>query len=100
MAFGMRRWSNQPPALTPDVVEKELTIIGLVGIGDPIRKEAAEAIALCHSAGIATTMITGDHPVTANAIAKELGILDKEGQRLGDWRGPGEGDRATTGCRG
>ena len=80
LAFGMRRWSTPPPALTPDVVEKDLTIIGLVGIGDPIRKEAAEAIGICHGAGIATTMITGDHPVTANAIAKELGILDKEGR--------------------
>jgi Ca2+-transporting ATPase len=80
LAFGMRRWSTQPPALTPDVVEKDLTIIGLAGIGDPIRKEAAEAIGICHSAGIATTMITGDHPVTANAVAKELGILDKEGR--------------------
>jgi Ca2+-transporting ATPase len=61
-------------------VEKDLTVIGLVGIGDPIRKEATEAIGICHSAGIATTIITGDHPVTANAVAKELGILDKEGR--------------------
>ena len=92
LAFGMRRWSTQPPALTPDVVEKDLTIIGLVGIGDPIRKEAAEAIGICHGAGIATTMITGDHPVTANAVAKELGILDNRRPHL-DRRGPGESDR-------
>jgi P-type Ca2+ transporter type 2C len=78
LALGMRRWSTQPPALTPEVVEKDLTIIGLVGIGDPIRPEVAEAIGICHSAGIITTMITGDHPVTANAVAKELGILDNE----------------------
>jgi Ca2+-transporting ATPase len=78
LAFGMRQWGTQPPNLTPDVVEKGLTIIGLVGIGDPIRKEAAEAIGICHGAGIATTMITGDHPVTANAVARELGMVDKE----------------------
>jgi Ca2+-transporting ATPase len=77
LAFAMRRWSAQPVALVPDGIEKDLTIIGLVGIGDPIRKEAAEAIATCHRAGIATTMITGDHPSTAKAVAKELGILDQ-----------------------
>ena len=77
LAFGMRRWRAQPVELTPDAVEKDLTFIGLVGIGDPIRKEAAEAIEMSRRAGIATTMITGDHPVTAKAVAKELGILDK-----------------------
>jgi P-type Ca2+ transporter type 2C len=78
LAFGMRRWRAHPVELTPDAVEKDLTFIGLVGIGDPIRKEAAEAIEMSRRAGIATTMITGDHPVTAKAVAKELGILDKD----------------------
>jgi P-type Ca2+ transporter type 2C len=78
LAFGMRHWRAQPVELTPDAVEKDLTFIGLVGIGDPIRKEAAEAIEMSRRAGIATTMITGDHPVTAKAVAKELGILDKD----------------------
>ena len=78
LAFGMRRWREQPVELTPDAVEKDLTFIGLVGIGDPIRKEAAEAIEISRRAGISTTMITGDHPVTAKAVAKELGILDKD----------------------
>ena len=78
LAFGMRRWREQPVELTPDAVEKDLTFIGLVGIGDPIRKEAAEAIEISRRAGITTTMITGDHPVTAKAVAKELGILDKD----------------------
>jgi Ca2+-transporting ATPase len=80
LAFGMRRWSAQPVTLSPEVVEQELTVIGLVGIGDPSRPEAAEAIATCHRAGIETTMITGDHPVTATAVARELGILGKEGR--------------------
>jgi P-type Ca2+ transporter type 2C len=80
LALAMRRWSEQPVDLVPDVVEKDLTIIGLVGIGDPIRKEAAEAIQTCHRAGIATTMITGDHPSTAKAVSIELGILDQNGR--------------------
>ena len=81
LAFGMRRWSAQPVNLSPGAVEKDLTIIGLVGIGDPIRKEAAEAIETCQRAGITTVMITGDHPVTARAIAKDLGML-REGQSV------------------
>lgn len=75
LTFAMRRWPTIPVDLIPEAVEKDLTIIGLVGIGDPIRKEAAEAIATCRQAGITTIMITGDHPMTARAIAKELGIL-------------------------
>jgi Ca2+-transporting ATPase len=75
LAFGMRRWRAQPVEVTPAAVENDLTFIGLVGIGDPVRKEAAEAIEVSRRAGITTTMITGDHPVTAKAVAKELGIL-------------------------
>jgi Ca2+-transporting ATPase len=51
------------------------TLLGLIGIADPPRSEAIEAIAAAHAAGITTVMITGDHPVTARAIARELGIL-------------------------
>jgi Ca2+-transporting ATPase len=80
LAFGMRRFRAQPPDVIPDVVEKDLSLIGLVGIGDPIRKEVAEAIEVCRHAGIMTTMITGDHPVTAKAVAQQLGILDAEGR--------------------
>jgi Ca2+-transporting ATPase len=75
LAFGMRRWPAKPVDLTPEAVEKDLTIIGLVGIGDPIRKEAAAAIETCRRAGITTVMITGDHPATAKAIGNELGLL-------------------------
>jgi P-type Ca2+ transporter type 2C len=53
---------------------KELTLIAMVGIVDPPRAEAKDAIAKCHSAGIQVRMITGDHAVTAAAIGKELGI--------------------------
>ncbi|MBM3683206.1 MAG: cation-translocating P-type ATPase [Actinobacteria bacterium] len=55
-------------------IEDELTVLGLVGIIDPPRTEARDAIARCTSAGIRTVMITGDHPLTATAIAEDLGI--------------------------
>jgi Ca2+-transporting ATPase len=56
--------------------EQELDLLGLIGIADPPRQEAIEAIAAARAAGIRTVMITGDHPATAAAIARELGILD------------------------
>jgi len=55
--------------------EQNLELVGLVGIADPPRTEAIEAVAAARVAGITTVMITGDHPVTAHAIARELGIL-------------------------
>ncbi len=53
---------------------KDLTLLAMVGIVDPPRNEAKDAIAKCHSAGIQVRMITGDHAVTAAAIGRELGI--------------------------
>jgi len=55
--------------------EKDLRLLGLIGIADPPRTEAIEAVAAARAAGIRTVMITGDHPVTARAIARELGIV-------------------------
>jgi Ca2+-transporting ATPase len=60
----------------PEVIEQELTFLGLVGLQDPPRAEAFEAVQRCKRAGIRTVMITGDHPDTAGAIARELGILE------------------------
>jgi Ca2+-transporting ATPase len=57
--------------------ETGMTFLGLAGMIDPPRQEAKEAIARCHNAGIRVAMITGDHPVTAEAIARELGLLRK-----------------------
>lgn len=53
------------------------TLLGLIGIADPPRREAIEAISAARAAGVTTVMITGDHPVTAHAIADELGILSQ-----------------------
>jgi Ca2+-transporting ATPase len=55
--------------------EEDMELLGLIGMADPPRVEAIAAVAAARSAGIRTVMITGDHPVTANAIARELGIL-------------------------
>ncbi|MCB1006523.1 MAG: cation-transporting P-type ATPase [Acidimicrobiales bacterium] len=62
--------------------EHDLTYLGCVGLADPPREEAAEAIARCRTAGVRTIMITGDHADTAAAIARELGIIDDKRQRV------------------
>ena len=63
-------------AVDADAVERDLTLLGLVGMQDPPRAEARDAVHRCKRAGIRTVMITGDHPDTARAIARELGILE------------------------
>jgi P-type Ca2+ transporter type 2C len=74
LALAMRPWTALPTDRTPETVERELTVLGLVAIMDPPREEAREAIQTCRSAGIVPVMITGDHPLTARAIARRLGI--------------------------
>lgn len=60
---------------TPASVGAGLTLLGLVGMIDPPRPEAKAAIQTCHEAGIRAVMITGDHPLTAEAVARELGLI-------------------------
>jgi Ca2+-transporting ATPase len=79
LAVACRRWQDIPDLNAPESVEAGLQFVGLVGLIDPPRAEAAAAVATCRSAGITPVMITGDHPATARAIARRLGILDGEG---------------------
>ena len=65
---------TSPEQLKAEQVERDLVFVGLTGMYDPPRAEAKEAIAKCRSAGIRVVMITGDHPHTAAAISRELGI--------------------------
>jgi magnesium-transporting ATPase (P-type) len=73
-------WLEDPPveagSLGPEDLPENLVILGLVGLLDPPRKEAIEAVRECHAGGIRVTMITGDHKITAAAIAKMLNIGD------------------------
>lgn len=78
LGIAMRKWDAPPAEMTPANVETELILVGLVGIMDPPREEVREAVALCKTAGIRPVMITGDHPITARAIARRLGILDDD----------------------
>jgi Ca2+-transporting ATPase len=73
-----------PEAAPSDYREESLVFAGLVGLIDPPRAEAKEAVRRCHAAGIRPVMITGDHPSTALAVARELGIA-REGDRV--WAG-------------
>ncbi len=78
LALAMRHWPKQPDNPQPAEVESNLILLGLVGIMDPPREEAKEAVAMCRTAGIIPVMITGDHPLTAEVIARRLGILNDE----------------------
>jgi len=69
--------NDSPDDLTAEFVERELVFIGLSGMYDPPRQEAKDAVARCRSAGIRVVMITGDHPQTAEAIAREIGIAEE-----------------------
>ena len=75
LAVAYKEIDTVPENPTSDELENGLTFMGLVGMIDPPRPEAKEAVAVCRKAGIKPVMITGDHVVTASAIAKELGIL-------------------------
>jgi len=75
LALATRRWPSLPAAVTSETVERDLTLLGFVGIMDPPREEARAAVETCVAAGIVPVMITGDHPLTAAAIARRLGIL-------------------------
>jgi magnesium-transporting ATPase (P-type) len=70
----------EPDALphTDEEAESGLTLLGLIALEDPPRQEAAQAVAACRRAGIRVGMVTGDHPATALAIAREVGLTTGE----------------------
>jgi sodium/potassium-transporting ATPase subunit alpha len=78
LAVAMRDIEQGVEKLDIDEVEQNLTFLGLVAMMDPPRHEVPEAIARCRQAGVRTIMITGDHPLTALAIARQIGLAPKE----------------------
>jgi len=82
LGVAKRLWDSLPDDMTSDSVEKDLVIIGLLGLMDPPRPEAKEAIGLCKTAGIKPVMITGDHPITAREIARRLGIIGEDSKAI------------------
>ncbi len=84
LALAIRRFDRLPGDLSTDAVENELTLLGLVGLADPPRDEVFQSIQDCRSAGITPVMITGDHPGTALAIARQLGISTDNGALTGE----------------
>ena len=84
LAVAYKEIDDLPQEMTSENLENGLRFLGLVGMIDPPRPEAKEAVKVCRQAGIKPVMITGDHVVTATAIAKEIGIYL-------------EGDKAITG---
>jgi P-type Ca2+ transporter type 2C len=79
LASAYRDLDETPPSdLTAETVERDLVFVGLTGMYDPPRPEAKGAIAKCRTAGILVVMITGDHPETATAIAREIGIASAD----------------------
>ncbi|PHS32910.1 MAG: carbonate dehydratase [Sulfurovum sp.] len=72
LAIAYKRTNSQQMKLEFDDVTSDLTILGILGLIDPPREEAIDAISVCHKAGISVKMITGDHGLTARAIAKRL----------------------------
>ncbi|MDX2136961.1 MAG: cation-translocating P-type ATPase [Chloroflexota bacterium] len=84
LGLAYRRWTALPEDVDVESMESNLIFVGMVGIIDPPRAEVRDAVAMSRTAGVRPVMITGDHPLTALAIAKELNIA-------------GENDRVLTG---
>lgn len=82
LAVAYKTIDEVPMDCRPEDLEQGLTFAGLVGMIDPPRPEAVDAIRECDAAGIRTVMITGDHVVTASAIARQLGILHDDGEAV------------------
>ncbi len=82
LAMGYKELDHIPSREELAGLEQDLIYVGMVGMIDPPREEAKEAVKKCKTAGIKTVMITGDHKITAIAIAKELGILKNDSEAI------------------
>jgi magnesium-transporting ATPase (P-type) len=79
IAVASRPIGEVPADTSPDQVECNLNLLGIVGIEDPPRSSVRDAIAACRLAGIRVAMLTGDNPETAGAIAREVGLIEEGG---------------------
>ncbi|MBQ2937992.1 MAG: cation-translocating P-type ATPase [Clostridia bacterium] len=82
LGCGYKEIDHIPTKEEMETIENDLIFIGMVGMIDPPREEAKKAVEKCKTAGIKTVMITGDHKITATAIAKKLGILENEDEAI------------------
>ena len=82
LAVAYKRLQIFPQEITSEELECNLNFMGIVGMIDPPREEAKQAVALCKEAGIRPIMITGDHVMTASAIARQLGILNEKEEAI------------------
>src|SRR5690606_35558818 len=82
LAYSFRELDQLPENNDSEELETGLQVIGLAGLIDPPREEVKEAVKDCKTAGINVVMITGDHPATATAIAKEIGILSDQKEKV------------------
>lgn len=82
LAFAFRPLESEIPDWEPEKVERNLIFVGLIGMIDPPRDEVTEAIKICKKAGIRPIMITGDHKLTARAVAVAVGLIERGGEVL------------------
>ena len=82
LACAYKEFNHEPTKEELENIESDLIFVGMVGMIDPPREEAKKAVEKCKTAGIKTVMITGDHKITATAIAKKLGILENENEAI------------------
>jgi Ca2+-transporting ATPase len=107
LGVAYRPLEGVPDNCTPETVEKDLTFVGLLGMIDPARPEVTEAVKVARGAGLKSVMVTGDHKETAEAIAREIGILTQGGlvltgpeiEKMSDAELAAKADRLQVCCR-